>query len=101
MRNYGMEIDVNALTDEQLETLRAEIKLCSLFYKDYQNSLGVEIHSCCDFFDGYSEYLAELMENDGIDAGNEFYQYLEDYDNIENLSTYYNYIDFTELRAEQ
>lgn len=104
MENYysghEMEIDINALTDEQLSNLRSEIVLCSYFYNDYSNSYGIEKHSCCDFFDGYTEYLEQLMIDDGYDD-DDFFKLLDEYDNIENLSTYYNYIDFTTLKTEK
>ena len=41
--------------------------------------MGVEEHACCDFFDGYMEYIGELMAEDGLGA----------YDTPENLENWY------------
>jgi len=72
------------ITEEELTELREEIKLGSLFVDDYRNSLGVDASAACDFFEGYCEYLKELMEADGITDG-EFWDRVEEYDNDDNL----------------
>lgn len=75
-------------SENQLWALRQRIPLGSLYFKDYRNKLGVEEHTCCDFFDGYLDYLWELMEEDGIhdDAA---WDHLKDYDTSENLWNWY------------
>ena len=49
------------MTRETLLNLRMEICLCSLYYTDFRNSFGIDEHTVCDFFDGYADYLEELM----------------------------------------
>ena len=72
------------LTKKTLVALRKEIVLCSVFVGDYENSLGFDPNKVCDFFDGYADYLGELMCEDGItDAG--FFANLRKYDNPQNL----------------
>ena len=78
------------LTDEQLQQLRNEITLGSMYYDDYENSLGIDSHAVCDFFDGYLEYCYEIMEEDGLNP--EWDDVFEKYDNIDEISTYYNYM---------
>lgn len=76
------------LTMDEVYQLRKDIVLCSLYYSDYRNKLGVNVKDCCDFFDGYAEFLKEEMEEDGI-SDNEFFDHLGLYDNEENLSNWY------------
>lgn len=78
------------MTREALWNLRMEIRLCSLFYADYQNSFGIDCHAVCDFFDGYADYLDELMQ-DGITGYTDarFSDHLPEYDNADNLWDWY------------
>ena len=60
------------MTKDMLWQLRMEIRLCSLYYADYRNSFGIERRAVCDFFDGYADFLEELMREeipDYNDAG--------------------------------
>lgn len=75
-------------TKENLWKLRQEIGLCSLFVADYQNSFGVEEHVCCDFFEGYADFLENLMIEDFGEDYDYFYM-LDEYDNPENLYNWY------------
>lgn len=78
------------MTQKRLWQLRRQIPLCSLFYSDYRNSFDIDEHAVCDFFDGYADYLAELMNEDCPGRGNNFfYDYLEQYDTSENLWNWY------------
>lgn len=76
------------LTIEELIELKEEISLCSIYYLDYENSFGIDTHEVCDFFDGYCDYLEELMLEDGYDD-NDFYDLLDRYDTIENLECWF------------
>ena len=75
-----------------LQILRNEIVLNSLFISDYENSFGLDPWEVNAFFDGYLDYLENLMlENDCTDE-NYFYN-LEKYDTLENLWHYYNELE--------
>ncbi len=78
------------MTQEQLWQLREQISLCSLFYRDYRNTFGIDYHAVCDFFDGYAEYLTGLMNADETERGdNHFFDHLKQYDTPENLWDWY------------
>ena len=75
-----------------LQVLRNEIVLNSRFISGYENSFGLDPLEVNAFFDGYLDYLEDLMlENDCTDE-NYFYN-LEKYDTLENLLTYYNELE--------
>lgn len=64
------------MTRETLWNLRMEICLCSLYYTDFRNSFGIDEHTVCDFFDGYADYLEELMNGDEAGrGGNHFFDF--------------------------
>lgn len=77
-----MNFDKKTLWD-----LRQEIRLGSLFYRDYENSYGVDEHDCCDFFDGFIEWY----EYERKDPESPYYQNKDSwfYDNPEDLWDYY------------
>ena len=82
------------MTKDTLWRLRMEIRLCSLYYADYRNSFGIDRHAVCDFFDGYADFLEELMREeipDYNDAG--YFDRLPQYDNAENLWAWYGCFD--------
>ncbi len=82
------------MTQEQLWQLRGQISLCSLFYRDYRNTFGIDEHAVCDFFDGYADYLSDLMNEDEPGRGdNHFFDYLKQYDTSENLWDWYNCLE--------
>lgn len=76
-------------SQNKLWALRQQIMLGSLYYKDYRNKLGVEEHICCDFFDGYLDYLWDLMEEAGISDDQALWDHLSDYDTSKNLWDWY------------
>lgn len=82
---------------EDLWKLRCEVSVNSLYYSDYHNSFGLDTHSVCDFFDGWLDFVEELMVEDGHkDAGNKFFDYFDQYDNAETLEQwYYCFDDFS------
>lgn len=89
-----------AITIDEVLELRKQVVLCSLYYADYRNNIGVEEHECCDFFDGYAEYLGELMEEDGIND-NEYFDHVGLYDNDANLIAWFNCFDNCPLFVEE
>lgn len=76
------------LDEQSLWNLRNQISLTSIYYADYRNDFGFDEHSVCDFFDGYADYLSELMEEDGH-TDSDFYRILDQYDNSCNLYEWY------------
>ena len=74
---------------KQLKQLRDEIVLCSLYIKDYNNSF-MSTYDAIAFFDGYADYLGELM-SENIENFNDvdYFDYVDKYDNFNNLKTYY------------
>lgn len=83
------------LSREQLQQLRSEIVLNSCYLHDYNNSLGLDSHYVCAFFEGYSEYLFELMNEDGI-PDDEKFDKLCLYDNIDNLENYQGCVEYSD-----
>lgn len=74
----------------ELQNLRSQIVLNSLYVDDYRNDMGIEEHKVCYFFDGYVSYLGELIEEDYPDAkNNDWFGLLKDYDTIDNLWNWY------------
>ena len=72
-----------------LQILRNEIVLNSLFILDYENSFGLDPCEVNAFFDGYLDYLEDLMLEDNCSDEN-YFDNLEKYDTLENLWNYYN-----------
>ena len=80
------------LSKKDLQVLRNEVILNSLFISDYENSLGLNPKEVCTFFDGYVCYLEDLMLEDDCTDYN-FYDNLRKYDNLDNLWNYYNELE--------
>ena len=82
-------------TKEDLQSLRNEIVLNSLFVSDYNNSFGISAKSVCDFFDSYMEFLSELAFEDNFKIGNPskgmhtYDEFFDKYDTIDNLGNWY------------
>ena len=83
-----MKYNLNELTKDQLWKLRQEIRLGSLYTTDYENSFDIPEKICQAFFDGYNEYIGELMVDDGHDA-DEYFDIIDEYDTEDNLYEYY------------
>ena len=80
------------LSKKDLQVLRNEILLNSLFISNYENSFGLDPWEVNEFFDGYLDYLEDLMlENDCSDEN--YFDNLEKYDTLENLWNYYNELE--------
>lgn len=94
--------DFRNATKENLKQLREQIKLCSLFTHDYKNTCtNLSADATFIFFDGYADYLDELMQENGeyIGGYNKFFDYLDKYDTEENLWAYYNILDVVALES--
>ena len=88
------------LTDKALVQLRKEICLDSIYISDYTNSFGIDPKQVCDFFDGYGDYLIELMNEDRKDGDNNYFALRAEYDTEKNLLGWYGCFDwnpFTEF----
>lgn len=79
------------MTKQQLQSLRKQITLCSSYTRDYRNDLGVDENDAYCFFDGYTSYLEELMQDaiPGYDD-EQYFDYLPKFDNAETLWDWYN-----------
>ena len=91
---------ITELDRAQLVQLRSEILFTSVFVSDYQNTLGIEPHEASAFFDGYADYLSELMKEDGL-TDSDFYTFLEDYDTEDNLYCWWLVYSNTHEEAKQ
>ena len=80
------------LKDEIIIDLRKQIYLNSLFFSDYENSYGIDSHQVCNFFDGFIDYISELMDEDGM-SDEDFFNNLDKYDTIDNLLGWYGCFD--------
>lgn len=89
---------------EDLAKLRSEIVLNSIFYADYNNSFGINIHDVAAFFDGYYDFIWELAyekaEEEGEGTSHLTHDYvLENFDNTDTLEDwYYCHDDFSWVR---
>lgn len=83
-------------TKEDLQQLRSQICLNSIFYNDYRNSFGISEKSVCDFFDSYYSYIWEIAEEENPNLNeDEIEKIIGQYDNIDTLeSWFYCYDDF-------
>lgn len=77
---------------EKLLQLRKEITLNSIYTKDYDNSLDIPLDIVYYFFEGFNEYIYDLMKRDKIKPKKYEWEY-DNYDNIDNLFNYYNDIE--------
>ena len=79
------------LTKTELQKLREQIVLNSLYISDYHNTLRINEHRVCEFFEGYVSYLSELIKEDYPNAkDNDWFGLLKEYDTIDNLWNWYN-----------
>ena len=89
------------ITFDDIKQLRKEIVLNSLYIADYRNSLGLDPHEVCDFFDGFVEHMAELLaEEYGNVPDNEYFDYLFQYDTTENLYDWWNCFEECPFHAD-
>ena len=81
---------------EDLQQLRKEIVLNSLFVSDYNNSFGISAKSVSLFFDSYMSFIWDMAHNeDNFIVGYPNYgdhtyeEFFEKYDTIDNLYDWY------------
>lgn len=79
---------IETLTLEQLNQLRREIVLDSVFVSDYDNTLGLDANEVCNFFGGYCEYLWEIAEEREI-KNLSFFEIVKLFDNSKNLENWW------------
>ena len=86
-----------------LQQLRSQICLNSIYYADYRNSFGINEQSVCEFFDGYYSYIWEIAEEEHPNLSeNEIENIIGQYDNIDTLeSWYYCFEDFSWVEYEE
>lgn len=84
--------DTIELTVDDILKLRKEIKLNSIYTRDYTNTLGIDPKWVAVFFDGYVDYLVELSEEQNV------IDFL-DLDTEENLRAFINTLDDSSLTA--
>jgi hypothetical protein len=73
------------LTPTELWNLRTEIVLDSFYFDDYTNSFGFNKYDMAAFFNGYSEHLYELMQEDNATD-----EQFKEYDNETHLLDWFN-----------
>lgn len=84
---------------QDLEKLRNEITLNSLYISDYENSFGIDEKVVCMFMEGYFEELCNLLKEQVGDEeydkmhDNEFFDRVFKLDTIDNLENYYNSVE--------
>ena len=66
---------------------------------DYQNDFGIGTFSTCEFFEGYVDYLEDMMEEDCVDIKtvDKFMVALNRYDTSENLFNWYGCFEYDPL----
>lgn len=87
------------LNKEELKQLRSEVSLFSLYYSDFENSLGIDSHKCSDFFDGFAEYIEERIyeiygeTKDSVVKDDLWGKHWQELDNIDELWDWYGCFD--------
>ena len=76
-------------TADDLQQLRNEITLNSLYVSDYQNSFGISANSVCDFFDGFMSFISEMAKDDNEGKDVDLDTLFLEYDHIDNLLEWY------------
>ena len=97
VESFDIVADFENLTANELWNIRKQIKLGSIYVSDFNNREGYKAEDISNFFDGYVEYIYELMGEDGADE-----DAFSSYDNIENLERwFYCYDDLSWVRFEE
>lgn len=82
---YGKDqYRLSQLSEVQLGELRQDICLGSYYINDYENRFGIDPKQVAMFFDGYEEYISEIMLENGIDC-DAYFENLSKFDTTENL----------------
>lgn len=75
---------------EALIQLRKEITLGGMNIHHFTNSFNIDPTQVSIFFDGYMDYLYELMEEQGFDTPEQCNKVWDNFDNDTNLIAWYN-----------
>jgi len=82
------------MTKQELQKLRNEIVLNSLYTSDYDNSFNIDPRQVQDFFDGWLEHC--YLDNEEYLSEFDGYQYFDELfkiaNNIDLLYDYYKYM---------
>lgn len=89
------------LTKKQLKNLRGQIVLNSLYTSHYENNMNIDPRAVQDFFDGYCEYLLEIIGENGGEKMSSAQQSKEFriLDNEDTLWDWYNCFDEDPLKV--
>lgn len=81
------------LSVDELKQLRADVVMGSIYLDDYENRFGIDPDYVYATFEGYADYLGELMQDEipGYDDS-KFYDYLDEYDTPDHMDEYFNYM---------
>lgn len=88
MKRLEKHKHITDLTDQEMVQLRGEIVLNSLYYDDYENSLGVPAVEAYHWFDSYMNEVYEAAVEDGVtdeQFGKDFFSMMDKYDTDEFL----------------
>ena len=75
---------LSRLNRNELQNLRNDVVLLSLYERDYKNRYDLDPKTVMIFFDGYGSYLDSIMKEEGV-SDSEFYDKLHKFDTIDNL----------------
>lgn len=91
------------LNKNELQRLRNQIVLNSVYVADFRNNMGIDEHVCCAFFDGYMSYISELFYEEHPNASDkQYWDEIWSYDTIETLCDwYYGYFEQDPLKREE
>lgn len=79
---------ISDLSNEEMLQLRKQIVLNSLYFDDYENTLGVDVREAHDWFDGYMNDVYQRAIDDGVtdeEFGKDFFGMIDRYDTDEFL----------------
>jgi len=75
---------------QKLWNIRKDITLDSIWFCDYENRYGYSPYVMYQFFDGFLDYIDELMKENGQNIHEDyFFHWLPLYDNKETLWRWY------------
>jgi len=78
------------LNKNELQRLRNQVVLNSIYVSDYHNNMGIDEHICYAFFDGYMSYISELFYEEHPNASDkQYWDEIWNYDTIETLCDWY------------
>lgn len=89
-------MQIKNLNNKQLQQLREEIVLNSMFTNDYKNSFNIPPQQVQDFFDSYIEYCEDCFIDESFEMEhNDYFNLVLDFANEDiNLIEYFNSIEW-------